>query len=208
MMFYDHDRLLKKGIVISEYYENPTLVSALIFINNKAHQYFERDEARELTNRAVSIANTLKIAWGGNNSLIAGGMLSNILETAQSNIEEISSIFGDEACSLVIELTDTKSQSRSDRQQNRIDRIPNLSHDARLIEMAVCLYELTFIPKSWTDTQVAKHVEKVRAIANALAKTDSRLYELILHRLHAITDTNEPKGYIQFHSTSASEIRH
>ena len=162
-------------------------IKALLFITNRAYQYYDDKDAQQVINKAINIANTLKITMNCDKELLlVSGMLSESLESALTYEQEIINVFGINVFNIINSLTDSKSEKLSDKRASQLIRAQSLSRDAKLIELAKCLYELTFLPKSFNKETINEHINHYRFLAVLLASVSGRLYQLILRRLHVI----------------------
>ena len=70
------------------------------------------------------------------NDLLQAALLHDTIEDTQTKREEIESHFGLRICSIVLEVTDDKSQQKQERKAAQIAHAPHLSKEAQSLKLA------------------------------------------------------------------------
>jgi len=88
-------------------------------------------------NHPINVANTLAQTVGAKDiPLLIAAVLHDTLEDTKTTKDELLELFGDEVLSLVIEVTDDMTLSKSKRRMLQVEKAPGLSDKAKLIKIA------------------------------------------------------------------------
>jgi guanosine-3',5'-bis(diphosphate) 3'-pyrophosphohydrolase len=114
------------------------LLRALHFSADKHRYQRRKDQAKSpYINHPIEVAHVL---WEVGNvrevNVILAALLHDTIEDTQTLPEEISSMFGNEVLTLVLEVTDDKSLPRDERKRLQIEQASHKSPGAKLIKLA------------------------------------------------------------------------
>ena len=102
-----------------------------------------RDQRRKGVDASPYINHPIKVASmvaniGGIHSLpiLLAAILHDTIEDTCTAPEELETLFGPEVLSIVLEMTDDKKLTKSERKRLQVEHAPGLSHAAKLIKLA------------------------------------------------------------------------
>lgn len=115
-------------------------------------------------NHLAEVANLLAYATEGNNaSLVAAGVLHDILEDTETTPDELHALFGPAVADIVEEVTDPPGLSEMDRRRRQIDHAHELSPQAKLLKIADKTSNIRerFVhrPEGQSDEQIREYIE-------------------------------------------------
>src|SRR3954469_18475255 len=160
-----------------------------------------RDQRRKGNHQAPYINHPIEVATliatvGKVNDVgvLQAAILHDTIEDTDATPEEIRREFGDDVCSLVLEMTDDMSMPSPQRKQHQLDRAPSLTARAKLIKIADKIANVGDIarhpPRDWTLDRRKKYfawtekvVEKCRGTNEAL----ERCYDGVLRQAKELT---------------------
>jgi (p)ppGpp synthase/HD superfamily hydrolase len=88
-------------------------------------------------NHLAEVANLLALVTnGGDAELVAAGWLHDTIEDTDTTREELAQKFSERVAALVVEVTDDRNLSQTERRQKQIEDAPRKSPDAKLIKIA------------------------------------------------------------------------
>jgi len=68
--------------------------------------------------------------------ILTAAILHDTLEDTRTTEQEIADRFGDRVLSIVLEVTDDKSEEKMDRKRNQVIHAPDLSYEAKIVKLA------------------------------------------------------------------------
>lgn len=105
-------------------------------------------------NHPIRVAKILSNEGGVEDvAILMAALLHDTVEDTETSPEELVSHFGEEVKSLVLEVTDDKSQPKAVRKQHQIDHAPHLTDKAKQLKIAdkiANLRDLLETPPNWT----------------------------------------------------------
>lgn len=128
--------------------------SALILRATKFAALKHRDQRRKdhaaspYIIHPVTVATELTEAGITDPEVIAAALLHDTLEDTETTPEELTDVFGERICSMVLELTDDKDLDKQVRKQLQIDHAPSLSEGAALVKICDKIANVTDITHS------------------------------------------------------------
>lgn len=134
-------------------------------------------------NHPVAVADLLANYAGVNDpNVIAAALLHDTLEDTDATVDEIEELFGTVICDIVIEVTDDKSLSTTERKRLQIEHAAGLSHEAKLVKLADKINNLQDIlerpPVRWSLERKREYFEWAKAVIDQLRGTDRKLEDL------------------------------
>jgi len=111
--------------------------------------------------------------------ILTSAILHDTLEDTRTTAQEIADRFGDKVLSIVLEVTDNKSEEKMDRKRNQVIHAPELSYEAKIVKLADKLINCRDIlnnpPEDWPLERRQDYiqwgadvVEKIRGTNNPL----------------------------------------
>jgi len=95
--------------------------------------------------------------------VILAAILHDCVEDTDTTFAEIEQQFGLEICQVVQEVTDDKRLPPVQRKEMLVQRVPQLSHNAKLLKLADLLCNLRDLERStpigWTSGKVLQYVQ-------------------------------------------------
>jgi guanosine-3',5'-bis(diphosphate) 3'-pyrophosphohydrolase len=166
-----------------EYTENDisTILSALKLSAERHRNQRRKDaECTPYINHPVEVAELLwRVGNVRDTRVIVAALLHDIIEDTNSRPEEIRDLFGETVLTLVLEVTDDKSQSRMDRKRRQIEHARQLSHDAKQIKLAdkICnVFDLANSPpKDWEVERKREYLDWSKKVVEGLRGCNPRL---------------------------------
>ncbi len=82
-------------------------------------------------------------------NILVAALLHDVIEDTKTSPDEIREKFGQEVLSIVLEVSDDKSQPKAERKQHQIEEAPQLSEQAAQIKLADKfnnIYSVTHVP--------------------------------------------------------------
>lgn len=159
----------------------PLFVQAVSFASHK-HQDQRRKDVRKrpYINHPIEVA-TLLMEVGGvqEPAILAAAILHDTIEDTQTHADELLDLFGEDVCRWVLEVTDDKSLSKSERKQRQIERAALKSREARLISISdktcnirdLCLHPLP----DWSFQRIYDYFVWARCVVAPMRGTNQAL---------------------------------
>ena len=91
------------------------------------------------------LANVGKVA---DYDILIAAILHDTIEDTQTTKEELTELFGEKVCQIVLEVTDDKSLPKAERKQRQIEHAPHLSTGAKIIKLGDKISNITDIVQS------------------------------------------------------------
>lgn len=159
-------------------------LKAIHFSANKHRDQRRKDELRSpYINHPIDVTRRLwEIGEVRDPATLISAVLHDTLEDTQTTHHEISSLFGEEVLSIVLEVTDDKSLPKQQRKRLQIEHAPHISHKAKLIKLAdkSCnLYDLIYSPpRQWTFERRQRYLLWTEQVVAGLRCTNSALEQV------------------------------
>jgi (p)ppGpp synthase/HD superfamily hydrolase len=137
------------------------------------HQRRKGEAEEPYVNHLLEVAMLVAEATGGNDPvLVTAALLHDAIEDCKIPQETIASMFGDEAASLVAEVTDDKRLPKEVRKKKQVETAPHKSVKAKLLKLADKTSNLRAIaaspPADWPLDRRAEYVDWALAVAAGL----------------------------------------
>lgn len=120
----------------------------------------------EVVNLLVNVGNVEDY-----DTLIAA-LLHDTVEDTDATREEIAEKFGEEVASIVMEVTDDKSLSKSERKQKQVEHAPNLSTEAKQLKICDKISNIRDVlenpPDGWSKERRLEYVQWGGRVVNGM----------------------------------------
>ncbi len=149
------------------------IFKAINFATRKHHGQVRKDQrGSPYVTHPIAVANAI---WGlgkvSNDLTLISAILHDTLEDTDTQESEIEELFGEEVLSVVLEVSDDKSQEKMERKRQQVIHAPHLSQAARLIKLSDKLVNCRDIlqspPKNWP---IARRREYIQWAADVVAE--------------------------------------
>jgi (p)ppGpp synthase/HD superfamily hydrolase len=140
-------------------------------------------QAEPYVNHLAEVALLLAEATdGADPGLVAAGLLHDTLEDTVTSRRELAALFGEDAASLVEEVTDDKTLDREARKIQQVLAAPGKTLRARMIKIADKIANLRSIadspPLGWSSRRKREYIAWARDVVAACGPTNARLEAL------------------------------
>ncbi|HEX8734678.1 MAG TPA: HD domain-containing protein [Pyrinomonadaceae bacterium] len=115
-------------------------------------------------NHPLEVANLLaKVGKVEDTDVLIAALLHDTIEDTGTTKEEITELFGEKVCGMVLEVTDDKSLPKAERKEKQVEHAPHLSPGAKLIKLGDKISNITDIlknpPRDWSLERKREYVE-------------------------------------------------
>lgn len=159
----------------------PNLLQAISFAAKK-HSLQKRKGAdgEPYINHPVEVANLLaNIGKIDDYDILIAAILHDTIEDTETSAEEVTKLFGEDVCKMVLEVTDDKSLPKKRRKELQIEHAPHLSFGAKHIKLGDKISNVTDVlnnpPKDWSQERKDEYINWARDVVNALCGTNKEL---------------------------------
>ena len=115
-------------------------------------------------------------------TVLIAALLHDVIEDTETGPEEISSRFGDEVLSLVLEVSDDKMLPKSKRKELQVLHAPDLSRGAKLIKIADKISNVRDVawspPPDWSSRRRIEYLEWAERVVHGLDSGNGELLKL------------------------------
>ena len=150
------------------------LTKALVFAAHKHKDQRRKDvETSPYINHPIALVDVL-VNDGGITDIatICAALLHDTVEDTKTTPGELSTEFGDEIASIVMEVTDNKSMSPEARKQAQVDHAPHLSKKASAIKLADKINNLCDMvnspPHDWKVERLQRYFDWAKLVIDGL----------------------------------------
>lgn len=156
------------------------LMLALSFASEKhKKQHRKGKECIPYINHPIQVAQLLVDHQETKVECLMAAILHDTLEDTATTEEELREQFGDEVCSLVLELSDDKYLSKEERKQKQIEYAPKASRGAKAIKLADKIANIRDIaispPKGWSIERKIQYLDWSDAVVAGLRGVNADL---------------------------------
>lgn len=140
-------------------------IKAASFSANKhIDQKRKGDSAAPYINHPLEVANLLaNVGKVEDIDILTAAVLHDTVEDTDTTKEEITELFGEKVCKMVLEVTDDKSLPKAERKQKQIEHAPHLSHGAKQIKLGDKISNITDVindpPAGWSKERRLEYIE-------------------------------------------------
>jgi GTP diphosphokinase / guanosine-3',5'-bis(diphosphate) 3'-diphosphatase len=114
------------------------------------------------------IANVGKIT---DYDVLMAAILHDTVEDTETTAEELTGLFGENVCQMVLEVTDDKSLPKHERKLLQIEHSPHLSDGAKLVKLADKISNVRDVlnnPPDWTEERKAEYIVWAKKVVAGL----------------------------------------
>ncbi len=164
----------------------------------KKHRFQTRKGAASepYINHPLEVANIL--AGIGNvtdHEILIAAILHDTIEDTETTAEELTELFGERVCSIVLEVTDDKSLPKAERKLKQIEHAPHISDGAKQVKLADKISNITDVlenpPHDWSKERRVEYVswgQKVVAGLRGVNPALDRHFDDLAARAKAILE--------------------
>lgn len=156
----------------------------------KKHRYQKRkgDDAEPYINHPLEVVNLLvNVGKIEEVDVLTAAVLHDTIEDTDTSKEEITELFGENVCRMVLEVTDDKSLPKAERKQKQVEHAPHLSLGAKQIKLGDKISNITDVmndpPAGWSKERRREYIEwgenVVAGLRGANPALESRFDELV-----------------------------
>jgi GTP diphosphokinase / guanosine-3',5'-bis(diphosphate) 3'-diphosphatase len=160
------------------------ILSALKFSAGKHRNQRRKDaEASPYINHPIQVAELLwNVGEVRDIVVILGALLHDTIEDTQTSPEEIEQFFGKEVLELVLEVTDDKRLSKTERKRLQIVQAPNKSTRAKQLKMSDKICNVRDItntpPKDWPFERRWEYLDWTESVIHGVRGANKKLEAL------------------------------
>jgi guanosine-3',5'-bis(diphosphate) 3'-pyrophosphohydrolase len=150
------------------------LLFAIGFAANKHRDQRRKDAvASPYINHPIALANVLANEAGiDDERVLIAAILHDTIEDTETSEQELIREFGQEITGIVLEVTDDKALSRSERKRLQVEHAPSISRRAKLVKLADKICNLRDIatspPPDWSLTRRQEYYDWAKAVIDGL----------------------------------------
>ena len=130
------------------------------------HRYQKRkgDDAEPYINHPLEVAKLLvNVGKIEDIDVLTAAVLHDTIEDTDTTKEEITKLFGEKVCKMVLEVTDDKSLPKAERKQKQIEHAPHLSDGAKQIKLGDKISNISDVmndpPAGWSKQRRLEYIE-------------------------------------------------
>ncbi|RKP39657.1 hypothetical protein BJ085DRAFT_42928 [Dimargaris cristalligena] len=140
-------------------------------------------------NHPIGVASFLVEAGVTDLVTLQAALLHDTIEDTDTTPQEITALFGEAVCRVVLECTDDMALPPSERKRIQVRKAASASYDAKLVKLADKLYNLLdlcrAVPVGWTPRRVQAYFAWSKQVIDCCAGTspilEARLNYLFEH---------------------------
>ena len=122
------------------------------------------DSAAPYINHPLEVANLLiNVGQVEDIDVLTAAVLHDTIEDTDTTKEEITELFGEKVCEMVMEVTDDKSLAKAERKQKQIEHASHLSVGAQQIKLGDKISNIKDVmndpPAGWSKERRREYVE-------------------------------------------------
>ena len=132
----------------------------------KKHRAQKRkgDDGEPYINHPLEVANLLaSVGKITDFDVLIAAVLHDTVEDTETTKEEITKLFGEEVCKMVLEVTDDKTLPKAERKQLQIEHAPHLSTGAKQIKLGDKISNIRDVsdkpPDGWSNQRRLEYIE-------------------------------------------------
>ena len=110
--------------------------------------------------------------------ILMAAILHDTVEDTETTAEELTELFGENVCSMVLEVTDDKSLPKERRKELQIEHAPHLSVGAKHVKLADKISNVSDVlnnPPDWTDERKTEYIAWAGKVVDGLRGTNKDL---------------------------------
>jgi guanosine-3',5'-bis(diphosphate) 3'-pyrophosphohydrolase len=159
----------------------PILLKALAFASHKHSDQRRKDaKASPYINHPIGLADVLVNEGGVTDvNVICGALLHDTIEDTDTTYNELVENFGVAIADIVMEVSDDKSLTKSERKKLQIDHAPHKSDEAKLVKLADKICNLRDIinspPADWSTERKQDYFDWAKQVVDGVRGTSAKL---------------------------------
>ncbi len=158
----------------------PNLLKAISF-SAKKHRFQQRKgvDGEPYINHPLEVANLIaNVGKIEDYDVLMTAILHDTVEDTETTAEELTELFGENVCKMVLEVTDDKSLPKPRRKELQIEHAPHLSNGAKLVKLADKVSNVRDVlqnPPDWTDQRKAEYIIWAKKVVAGLRGVNKNL---------------------------------
>lgn len=148
----------------------------------KKHRYQKRkgNDAEPYINHPLEVANLIaSVGKIEDHEILMAAILHDTVEDTETTIEELTELFGEKVCKMVLEVTDDKSLPKQRRKELQIEHAPHLSFGAKHVKLADKISNVTDVlknpPHDWSEQRKEEYIAWAGKVVDGLRGTNKHL---------------------------------
>lgn len=154
---------------------NLTKLLQSISFSAKKHRYQRRKggDAEPYINHPLEVANLIaSVGKIEDYEILMAAVLHDTVEDTETTAEELTELFGENVCKMVLEVTDDKSLPKKERKLLQIEHAPHLSFGAKHVKLADKISNVTDVlknpPDGWSEERKTEYINWARDVVDKL----------------------------------------
>jgi GTP diphosphokinase / guanosine-3',5'-bis(diphosphate) 3'-diphosphatase len=158
----------------------PKLLEAISF-SAKKHRYQQRKgiDGEPYINHPLEVANLIaNVGKVEDFDILMTAVLHDTVEDTETTAEELTALFGENVCKMVLEVTDDKSLPKHERKLLQIEHAPHLSNGAKLVKLADKISNVRDVlqnPPDWSEERKAEYIVWAKKVVAGLRGVNDNL---------------------------------
>ncbi len=158
-----------------------TLLSAISFAAHKHRAQRRKDaEASPYINHPLALAHVLAIEGGVTDlKTLMAAVLHDTVEDTETTYGELVDLFGKKVADVVMEVTDDKALSKSDRKRRQVEHAPHMGKRATLVKLADKTCNLRDVahnpPADWQLVRKREYFDWAKEVVDGLPLVNKKL---------------------------------
>jgi len=167
---------------LEEFNTAAKLLEAMEFAAEK-HKFQRRRGFDKLpyVNHLIKVANILLECGEQDLDLLLAALLHDTMEDTDATQQEVSSRFGKDVLSLVLELTDDMDLPYNERKQIQVDKASHLSEQAKILKIAdkLCnIRDIMLYPLDWSEQEKLEYIKWSEVVVDQVRGANKKLETL------------------------------
>jgi GTP diphosphokinase / guanosine-3',5'-bis(diphosphate) 3'-diphosphatase len=156
------------------------LLEAISF-SAKKHRYQTRKgvDGEPYINHPIEVANILaNVGKVTDYNVLTAAVLHDTVEDTETTAEELTNLFGEKVCSIVLEVTDDKSLPKHERKLLQIEHSPHLSVEAKQVKLADKISNVSDVlnnPPDWPEERKQEYIVWAKKVVAGLRGVNTDL---------------------------------
>ena len=158
----------------------PNLLQAISF-SAKKHRFQRRkgNDGDPYINHPLEVANLIaNVGKVTDYDILMTAVLHDTVEDTETTAEELTELFGENVCKMVLEVTDDKSLPKPRRKELQIEHAPHLSEGAKHVKLADKVSNVRDVlqnPPDWSQETKANYIIWAGKVVNGLRGVNKNL---------------------------------
>lgn len=159
----------------------PRLLQAISF-SAKKHRFQRRKggDAEPYINHPIEVANLIaSVGKVTDLEILMAAVLHDTIEDTETTAEELTELFGENVCGMVLEVTDDKSLPKQRRKELQIEHSPHLSFGAKHVKLGDKISNITDVlnnpPADWSSERKFEYIGWAGKVVDGLRGINKEL---------------------------------